>query len=123
MSPATDEINSPSFSRLGVVPCGTPVESNAGLAANDPRIVTGRDDERITGPKVALGSIVHRNVHPAGDDVSGVGRLAGLGASDRLDVVGPPPARLENSSAHDGSGNRHHPEFTVGELSDFIWFV
>lgn len=29
-----------SFSRLGVVRCGRPVESDAGLITDDPRIVT-----------------------------------------------------------------------------------
>jgi hypothetical protein len=90
-----------SFSGLRVIRCGRPVKSHAWLITDDPRIVTGRGDERITRPKVTLGAIIHDDVHPARDDESGVSRLAGLGASNRLDIIGPPPAGLEDSSAHD----------------------
>jgi len=41
-------VSAPSFSRLGVVRCGRPVESDAGVITDDPRIVTRRAYERIT---------------------------------------------------------------------------
>src|SRR5215207_1032712 len=84
-------------SALRVLRVAAEVDGDAGLVADRPGVVPRSDRRDVTGPDVGLGAVAHRDVHPAGDDVHQVRRLAAVGAGDRLDVVRPSPARLERA--------------------------
>src|SRR2546421_5346665 len=73
----------------------TEVDADARLVADHPGVVPGRDCDDVAGAALALAAVVHLDVHPAGDAVEEVGRLAAVCASDRLHVLRPAPARLE----------------------------
>jgi hypothetical protein len=61
--------------------------------------VARRDGEHVTGADFGLGAVVHVDLHVARHAVAEVRDLAGVGSGDRLDVVGPPPARLKDGPA------------------------
>src|SRR6266581_3576610 len=86
-------------SALGVVREALPVDHHAGLAADDPCVVPGRDHGEVARAELRLLPVVHDDLHPAGYEVAHVRRLAAFGLRDRFDVLGPLPARLERCPA------------------------
>ena len=71
------------------------IEQHARLGALGPGVVPGRHVERLARREGVLGAVVHADGHAARDHVADVRDLAAVGAGQRLDVVGPAPARLE----------------------------
>src|SRR5579884_2597001 len=86
---------------LGVVGEALPVDDHHGLVTDHPGVVSRRGDHHVAGPELVLGAIVHADAHASRDDVARVRALAALGLGDRLDVLRPAPARLEDRTAHD----------------------
>src|SRR5437867_1289466 len=76
------------------------VDQHASLIADRPGIVSRWDRDRVTRAALAFASVIHDDVHPSGEHVPEVRRLAGSGVGDRLDVLRPTPPRLEHASAH-----------------------
>src|SRR6266849_9280274 len=89
-------------SPLGVVREALPVDDHTWFVADDPCVVPGRDNTEVARAEFGLLAIVHDHLHPAADEVAGVGGLAAVGPRDGLDVPGPLPAGLECCPA-DGS--------------------
>src|SRR5260370_16761415 len=88
-------------SPLGVLRKPLPVDHDARLVPDDPRVVAGRDDAEVSRTELHLFAVVHDDLHPAGYEVAHMGGLATVGLRDGLDVLGPFPARLELRPAHD----------------------
>src|SRR3954452_20630188 len=74
--------------------------------ADDPGVVTGLDDVHAPGAEVGLGAVLVGHVQRSGLDDADVPRLAAVGAGNRLDALGPLPARLERQA---GSGRAAEP--------------
>src|SRR5215204_3987646 len=101
------------LSALRVVAELAEVDEDARLVADDLRVVPGRDRHDVAGPAFALGAVVHDHLHPPGHAVAEVGDLARVGPGDRLDVLGPPPARLEGATADHPAADVHHLSLAV----------
>jgi hypothetical protein len=106
----TDQDQAPPSRRgLCVVAGALPVDDNAGLVADDPGVMAGGHDGDVVRTVLHLFAAVgHDDSHPAGDEVAGMGCLAGLCSGDRLHVFGPAPAWLE-----DGPSNRASSRWPV----------
>src|SRR4051794_15234786 len=90
------------------------VEEHARLVAERPGVVPGLRDHDVPGVHGHLGAVVVPDGHAAGDADAGVPDLAGVGAGDRLDVLGPAPARLEGAAAEREVAERDDVHVTVG---------
>src|SRR5229473_2163286 len=66
-------------SPLGVVRVTLPIDNDTGLVAHDPRVVPRRHDGKVSWSVFHLFAVVHHDLHPAGDEISGVGSLAAFG--------------------------------------------
>src|SRR4249919_2731388 len=86
-----------SLAPLRVVPDLAEVDEDACLLADGPGVVPGRDRDGVAGADLALGSVVHDDVHPAGEHVAEMRGLAAVRLGERLDVLGPAPAWLEGA--------------------------
>src|SRR5438270_2830688 len=84
--------------RLRVTLQTAEVEHHAGLLADDPGVVPRRHVKRLAWPELALAAVVHPQRHAAFQDVADVVYLARIGPGDRLDVLRPAPARLEDAA-------------------------
>src|SRR6516165_11739514 len=84
------------------------VKRDARLVPLHPGVVTCRYHVHVTRAEVVFAAVVHAGVEPAGDDVAGVGRLAGFGADDRLDVGRPLPTGLIHSADDRDAGQVDH---------------
>jgi hypothetical protein len=97
--------------------------------------MTGRDRENVTRVDVEVGPVVHVNGHPSRDAVAEVRDLARVRLRNRLDVLGPLPAWLDELTLEVGrrlqlddvvvvewTGNygdgRLYRNVTIGELED-----
>src|SRR5439155_16537850 len=78
------------------------VHGYARLVAHGPRVVARLSKKDIARADFALSAVIHTDAHAAGQDVARVGRLAGVGFCQWLDVLRPTPPRLKGGS-HDGS--------------------
>src|SRR5450759_1100270 len=85
---------------LGVIREALPVDENAGLISNDPRVVSWWADHEITRDEFLLFAVVHHYLHAPGHEVPLVGCLAAFCLGNGLDVLRPLPARLERCPAH-----------------------
>src|SRR5450759_4882094 len=90
-------------SPLGVVGHTLPVDEHTGLVAVDDSVVSRRGDHEVSGAELLRRPVVHRHRHPPGHDVGHMRCLTRLRTRDRLDVLRPPPARVERSATH-GAG-------------------
>src|SRR5438105_14936228 len=70
------------------------VEQDDGLVADRPRVVSRRDNEGIAGIDLSLRAIAADDFQPSLDHVPHVLSLAAIRLRNRLDVLGPFPARL-----------------------------
>jgi hypothetical protein len=87
--------------RFGVVGEALPIDDDAGLVADDPCVVAGRQDGEIAGTVFHfLAAVGHDEFHSPGDEVAGMRGLAAIGLRDGLDVLGPAPAWLESRSPY-----------------------
>jgi hypothetical protein len=86
---------------LCVGPEPTEVDLNARLIARYLSVVTRRDVEHISSTDLQRGSVIHMDRHGAGDAIAVVVSLAGVGLGDRLHVLRPLPARLEDAPSDD----------------------
>jgi hypothetical protein len=64
-----------------------PINDDARLLADDPSVVSGRHDREVAGPVLLLLAVVNHHLHPAGDEIAGMRRLAAFSSGDRLDVL------------------------------------
>src|SRR5207247_3762210 len=80
---------------LRVVGEALPVDDDAWLLADGPRVMAWRDYREVSGPELHLFAVVHDDLHPSPDEIAQVGSLAAVSLGDRLDVLGPLPPRLE----------------------------
>src|SRR5689334_14113746 len=78
---------------LGVVARPEPVDDDDLGVADDPGVVAGGQGRDLARRGVELGAVGQLDPQGAGDVVLEVRGLAQVGARDRLDVVGPAPAR------------------------------
>jgi hypothetical protein len=85
------------------------VDRSRRLVADDPRHMPGRHFKHVAGTELDRRSIVHVDVELARDHVPEVVELARGRADDRLDMVGPSPARFEDSV----------PDGGIPELNEF----
>src|SRR5919198_62538 len=85
---------------LRVVARAVPVDDHDPLVADHPGVVAARQRGDVTWAGDKLGAIVHSDRQAAAEVVLEVGRLAAVGTRDRLDVVRPAPAGLENQPPH-----------------------
>src|SRR5918998_1463398 len=90
---------------LRVVPELAEVDHHTGLVADHLGVVAWRDRDDVAGADLTLGAVVHPHAHPARDHIAEVRHLARVRARDRLDVLGPPPARLERPPSNGLPGN------------------
>ena len=74
-------------SPFGVVGEPLPVDDDARLVADGPRVVPGRHDREVAWAVLHLFAVVHHDLHPPGHEVAHVGGLAAVGLGDRLDVL------------------------------------
>src|SRR5215472_11181229 len=86
------------------------LKRDARLVPLHPGVVTGRQHMRVTRAEVVFAAVVHAGVEPPGDDVAGVGRLAGFRADDRLDVGRPLPTGLIHRAGDRDAGQVDHVE-------------
>src|SRR5215217_1861209 len=68
------------------------------LIAYHPSVVPRRDHVRFARTNLLLRAIFHPDVQPSRYLVAGVQHLAGIGPRYGLDVLRPPPARLEDEA-------------------------
>ena len=73
------------------------------------------DAHCISGADLALRAVVHHDLHAPRDHIAEVSRLATVCARDGLDVLGPPPAWLEDASSN---GPTREPDDVRGALVD-----
>src|SRR4051812_49271981 len=83
---------------FGVVAIPARIDQLAGLISHDIGIMPGKDMEGFACTDSELLARVHEDRHFALQAIPGMGAFAALGACDRLDVIGPFPARLENAA-------------------------
>src|SRR4051794_36774583 len=81
------------------IPLDSGVQKHARLRAVRPRVMARIDVHDVAWCHRELGAVIEPNGHLPGQTDSGVVGLAGLGAGDRLDVVGPAPPRLEHAAS------------------------
>jgi len=109
------------FLALRVLCVAAEVDSNAGLVAYDPRIVSRGDRNNIAWPYLALCPIVHADPHAARDAVHEMRGLAAVGLRDRLDITGPGPAWLERAQEDRMAGEVDDVSVTMrSELSNLF---
>src|ERR1700733_9816815 len=108
---------------LGVVAGAVPVDDDNGLLADDPGVVAAGQRGDVAGTGDEFGAVVHADGEPSADVVLEVRCLAAVGLGDRLDVVGPAPARLEDEPADLGVAHLENLGAAVGKLAGFVWRV
>ncbi|WOX26242.1 MFS transporter [Streptomyces solicathayae] len=107
---------------LGVGADAAPVDGHARLVAEDPGVVSRLDVEEGAGGQLGGRAVVEDHLHAAADDVTDVMGHAALGADDRLDVLGPLPARLEDGPPHRSpvGDDQVHPALAVLEAAGLV---
>ena len=85
----------PLSSAPGVVAGAVPVDHDHRLVADYPGVVALGQGGDVAGPRIELRAVGHDHVQHALHVVLEVRRLAQVGARERLDVLGPAPARLQ----------------------------
>ena len=73
-----------------------PGDADPRLVADDPRVVPGRDLVDRLGPDLHRGAVGHLDVETTRDHEPEVVVLAPLGSGERLDMLGPAPAGLDD---------------------------
>ena len=109
--------------RLRKQPAAGEVDGDPRLIADDPRVVAGRHLEHVALDQLGAGAFVHLNAERAGHHVAGVVDLTGGRPHDRLDVLGPAPARLEDGAADDGLAQVDELDARLLDRPDFIGLV
>src|SRR5262245_41184368 len=74
------------------------LEPDERLVADDPRVVAGLDDVRLTGTDFLLRAVLVGDGHRTGLGEAHMPELAAVGSDDRLDAVRPRPSRLESQA-------------------------
>jgi hypothetical protein len=82
------------------------VDRHRGLVTDHPSVVSWADVGDLAGHDVVGLAIPSPNANVSGEQVHSVVELAPLGPDDRLDVLRPPPARLEHLAADRDRTNR-----------------
>src|SRR5918912_464732 len=103
-----------------VVAGAVPVDDHDRLVAEDPGVVAARQRRDVTGAGDKLGAVVHPDRQPSRDVVLEVGRLAAVGTRDRLDVVRPAPARLQNQPPDLAAADLENLGAPVGKLARLV---
>src|SRR5437763_16557331 len=75
----------------------------------------------VTRASHELGSIVHSNCQTSAHVVLEMRRLATVGPSDGLHVIGPPPTGLEDEPTDLTVANFDDLGATIGKCAGFIW--
>src|ERR1700733_3601151 len=81
---------------LRVVAGAPPVDDDDGFVADHPGVVAGGQRGYLPGRRIERAAIGQLDPQCACHVVLEMRRLAQVGARDRLDVLGPPPPRLED---------------------------
>src|SRR4051794_18873918 len=105
---------------LGVVAGAEPVHDDRRLVAHDPGVVAAGQRGDVAGPGDELGAVVHADGQPAADVVLEVRCLAARRVGQRLDVVGPAPARLEHEPSDLAAADLEDLRAAVGELARLL---
>src|SRR3954454_12805164 len=105
---------------LGVVARAVPVDDDSRLVPDDPAVVAARQRGDVARSRDELGAVVHADRNPAAHVVLEVRRVAAVRARDRLDVVRPAPAGLENVSADLAAADVEDLRAAVGEFTDLV---
>ena len=101
-----------------------PVDRDDGLVTDHPGVVTRRQRGDLAGTTVDFGAVLHHHVDPPGDLVLLVRGHAQFGARDRLDVLGPLPARLHGDPTNLGpSGQVQQFQPPLLTLADLVRLV
>src|SRR6187200_3022641 len=89
------------------------LEADESLVAYHPAVMPRLDHVSVARPDVGLGSVLVRDVEPAGLSDPHVPDLTAVRAHDRLHALRPPPARLER---HAGSGRAPNADHVDASL-------
>src|SRR5919204_3259777 len=105
---------------LRVVAGAEPVDDHDGLVSDDPRVVAARQRGDVAGAGDHLGAVVHPDRELAAHVVLEVRGLAAVRVRERLDVVRPAPARLEDEPSHLAVSDLQDLGAAVPELADLV---
>src|SRR5919108_1394899 len=105
---------------LRVVARPVPVDDHDRLVAHDPGVVAARERSDVARTGNELGAVVHPDPQPAAYVVLEVRRLAAVGARDRLHVVRPPPAGLQDEPPHLAPADLEDLGAAVRELAGLV---
>src|ERR1035437_5065155 len=103
---------------LRVVGESLPVDYDAWLISNNPRIVPRSGSHEIARTELHFLSVVHHDLHATGDEVAHVGCLATVCLGDRLHVFRPFPPWLERRAAYRTAFNIHYFELALTPLKE-----
>src|SRR5204862_2919186 len=96
---STTRTRMPRGSGFGVLRRALELHPDEGLVPEHPGVVARGDPVGVARSEIDRCPILVLDVDPAGDDVTKVLGLAAVGSDDRLDALGPAPARLEREPA------------------------
>src|SRR3954462_3274979 len=105
---------------LGVVAGAEPVHDDRRLVAHDPGVVAAGQRGDVAWLGDELGPVVHADRQPAADVILEVRCLAARRVGDRLDVIGPAPARLEHEPPDLPAADLEDLRAAVGELARLL---
>ena len=110
----------PLSSAPGVVAGAVPVDHDHRLVADHPGVVALGQGGDVAGPRIELRAVGHDHVQHALHVVLEVRRLAQVGARERLDVLGPAPARLQRQPADLGAADPQQVQRAALELASLV---
>src|SRR5207237_8239195 len=110
----------PSSRGPGVVAGAVEVDGHDRLVSDHPGVVPARQRGEVAGFRDEFRPTVEPDADAAADVVLEVGRLAAVRRRDRLHVVRPAPARLQDEPSHGRSAERQHLYPAVRELTDLL---
>ena len=108
--------------RLGVFGHAGDINDDDWFIADDPRIVTGRQQGNFTRSKFLCAAVIHEHVQPSGNVILQVRGFAAFGLGDGFDARGPFPSGLEGGAAEGDAAEFDEFDFAVGETADIVGF-
>ena len=105
---------------LGSVGSTPPVDQYNRIGTDDPGVVALGQRGDLARSSLDLGAVLHGDVEDAAGVVLEVGCFTQLGASDRLDVIGPTPTGLEGEAADFASTDGDEIDLVPFEGPGFI---
>src|SRR3984957_15057437 len=98
----------------GVVEHALEIYDHGSLIADDPGVMTARQQRHVAGPAIEFGAVVHFDPEHAGHVILEMWGFAAPRLGDRLHRRNPSPTRLEN-----GAPDRGAPD--LDQLQPAFW--